>query len=186
MSFFSIFGEETKTLTLGGMGNQLEFHTVIALQESSRLENNGTVAKSQGARAVVWLYNDDRSVDYHNWDPNVKREEKLRQFDELYQSKKIVPVLHTDLNAIGFNFAKLIERQVEIQEDLIVLSFLMEQHLSLEDKQRKQEPPKLADSGDPSVTETALLTKSNQGAAENAETNSLLARLDQYAKTLWE
>jgi len=182
MNIFGLFDSDPDHLTIGGV----EFVKLDSLSESSHLEDNDTKDVCDGVNLVATLYDSKQSSDYHNWHPNVLKADKLKEFDQLYRSKKIHQISHRYLKHIGFKFGKILERTIDFKEDLILVSMKIKQYETQQEKEIKKNPPAIKDGTASADTKTAGDLKSNQAETEKSKVDGILRLIDNGLKRLWE
>lgn len=164
----------------------IEFVKLVSLTESSHLEKDTTEDVCDGVNVVAWLYDSKQASDWHNWHPDITKATKLRAFDQLYRSKAIHRIEHRYLKQISFMYGKIVERTIEVQEDLIIVSMKIKQYKTSQEKETMQNPPILSDGTDSEQTPTATNLKDNQAEVEASKINTILKTIDNMLKSLWD
>ncbi len=177
-----VFNSDPKRLKIGG----LEFIKVVAMTESSHLENAGSEDVCDGVNIVAWLYDNSQASDWHNWHTEEDKKAKLKAFDKLYRDAFVYQIEHKYLLQIGFKYGKIIRRSIEVQEDLIIVSMNIEQWETYHEKKIKKTPPVLSDGSDSSQAPKATSMKENQAQEEATKTNGLLKMFDDLLKKVWD
>ncbi|MCP4691989.1 MAG: hypothetical protein GY859_28345 [Desulfobacterales bacterium] len=173
---------EPKRLKIG----DLEFEKVVSMRETGHREKKGSgdVWVCDGVRVVAWLYDNSQARDAQVWDDDKTKIEKLAEFNELSQADTIHEILHSALNAIDFRFGKFLSRDIEVQPGLIIVSMMLQQYASKQEKQAERSPPALATPGTDAAD--AATAKDSQGETEKKASNEFLRKIDDGLGTLFD
>lgn len=160
------------------------FEVIQGVSNSSNWDEESKKIEPQTVRVVAWFLDDAQFGNVHLWNAQRGKEEKLKAFVDLYESKKIHLLEYRPLNVAGFKFGKITRREIAYhpRAGYIEVSFDLLQYSSQQEKEEKRNPPgfKEAGAGETGAEGTPKEAEAfeNIGQAEESEANAFLKNID--------